>query len=216
MKTVIVSGMNAKSMTTCILFVLGVVVTAPSVTPAKSERRNSLSSLSSSDSDDSEERQKAIRGELIKLKGRRKHNSFSVSSERSASVTSNVRYSRSKDNRSSSKNSSHPTRNMSPSPSRGTTTSTGTEHSAPIAFDMSNRAKLPKGIDNIRPHLENVDNVPLLVSLFTDCTPATAKEMIKIMQEYDEVVCVIGSMANESNIPIFLQADARYNHYTAI
>lgn len=99
---------------------------------------------------------------------------------------------------------------MSPSPSRVTTASTMTEHSAPIAFDMSNRAKLPKGIDNIRPHLENVDNVPLLVSLFTDCNPETTKEMIKIMQEEEEVVCVLGSMANESNIPIFLQADARY------
>lgn len=98
---------------------------------------------------------------------------------------------------------------MSPSPSRVTTASTNTDHSAPIAFDMSNRAKLPKGIDNIRPHLENVDNVPLLVSLFTDCTADTANEMIKIMQEYEEVVCVIGSMANESNLPIFLQADAR-------
>ncbi|KFM78852.1 hypothetical protein X975_25766, partial [Stegodyphus mimosarum] len=35
---------------------------------------------------------------------------------------------------------------------------------------MSNRAKLPKGTENIRPHIENVDNVPLQVSLFTDCT----------------------------------------------
>lgn len=144
------------------------------------------------------------------MKSRRKHNSFSVSSERSESVTSNAR--RSRDFRSASKNSAHPNpqRNMSPSPSRVTTASTNTDHSAPIAFDMSNRAKLPKGIDNIRPHLENVDNVPLLVSLFTDCTPDTAKEMIKVMQEYEEVVCVIGSMANESNLPIFLQADARY------
>jgi len=33
------------------------------------------------------------------------------------------------------------------------------------------QARLPKGIRNIRPHIDNVDNVPLLVSLFTDCTP---------------------------------------------
>ena len=32
------------------------------------------------------------------------------------------------------------------------------------------QARLPKGIENIRPHIEKVDNVPLLVSLFTDCT----------------------------------------------
>ncbi|KAH8864953.1 Transmembrane protein 94 [Schistosoma japonicum] len=34
-----------------------------------------------------------------------------------------------------------------------------------------NKSRLPCGIDNIRPHLENIDNVPLQVSLFTDCTP---------------------------------------------
>ena len=33
------------------------------------------------------------------------------------------------------------------------------------------QARLPKGIKNIRPHIDDVDNVPLLVSLFTDCTP---------------------------------------------
>jgi len=33
------------------------------------------------------------------------------------------------------------------------------------------QARLPKGIRNIRPHIDDVDNVPLLVSLFTDCTP---------------------------------------------
>lgn len=141
------------------------------------------------------------------IKRRAKQNS--VCSDRSESTFNRIR---SKEFRSSSKascNNSNPVRNLSPSPSHNTTTSTITEHSAPIAFDMSNRAKLPKGINNIRPHLENVDNVPLLVSLFTDCTPEATKEMIKIMQEYEEVVCVIGSMANESNMPIFLQADAR-------
>ncbi|RWS16661.1 uncharacterized protein B4U79_14914 [Dinothrombium tinctorium] len=96
---------------------------------------------------------------------------------------------------------------ISPSPSRNTESS-NTDNSAPIAFDMSNRAKLPKGIENIRPHLENIDNVPLLVSLFTDCTPETTREMIKIMQENGEIVCVLGSTANIYNMPIFLQADA--------
>lgn len=83
-----------------------------------------------------------------------------------------------------------------------------TEQSAPINFDMSNRAKLPRGIDKIRPHLEQIDNVPLLVSLFTDCTPDATREMLHIMQEYGEVVCVLGSAANADNMGIFLQADA--------
>ncbi|XP_063896687.1 transmembrane protein 94 [Helicoverpa armigera] len=83
-----------------------------------------------------------------------------------------------------------------------------TDHSAPVNFDMSNRAKLPRGIENIRPHIEQVDNVPLLVSLFTDCTARSVQLMIQIMQDYGEVVCVMGSAANCLNMEIFMQADA--------
>jgi hypothetical protein len=53
-----------------------------------------------------------------------------------------------------------------------------------------------------------VDNVPLLVSLFTDCTPAACEEMIRIMQDYEQVVCVFGSTASAHNTVMFLQADA--------
>eukprot|EP00095_Tigriopus_kingsejongensis_P007584 maker-scaffold506_size152672-snap-gene-0.29 protein:Tk07584 transcript:maker-scaffold506_size152672-snap-gene-0.29-mRNA-1 annotation:"Uncharacterized protein KIAA0195" len=83
-----------------------------------------------------------------------------------------------------------------------------TTDSDPFEYDMSNRAQLPRGIENIRPHLETMDNVPLLVSLFTDSTAETTKEMVKIMQEYGEVICVMGSSANYKNIPTFLQSDA--------
>ncbi|XP_076680617.1 transmembrane protein 94-like protein l(2)k05819 isoform X2 [Andrena cerasifolii] len=83
-----------------------------------------------------------------------------------------------------------------------------TEQSAPVNFDLSNRAKLPRGIDKIRPHIELIDNVPLLVSLFTDCNTAVTREMLHIMQDYGEVVCVLGSSANAENMPIFMQADA--------
>lgn len=38
-------------------------------------------------------------------------------------------------------------------------------------FSSSRQAKLPRGIHQVRPHLKNIDNVPLLVPLFTDCTP---------------------------------------------
>ena len=41
----------------------------------------------------------------------------------------------------------------------------------PSKSDM--QAQLPRGINQIRPHLEGVDNVPLLVNLFTDCTAAS-------------------------------------------
>lgn len=56
-----------------------------------------------------------------------------------------------------------------------------------------------------------MDNVPLLVSLFTDCTADTTEQMLSIMQEYDQVVCVLGSSANVKNFSLFAQADARYN-----
>ncbi|XP_036318816.1 transmembrane protein 94 isoform X4 [Rhagoletis pomonella] len=82
-----------------------------------------------------------------------------------------------------------------------------TEQSAPVHFDMSNRAKLPRGIENIRPHLEQVDNVPLQVSLFTDCSPEATRQMLDIMQSYGEIVVCLGSSASNSNAKIFLQAD---------
>ncbi|XP_056019199.1 transmembrane protein 94-like isoform X2 [Ostrea edulis] len=72
---------------------------------------------------------------------------------------------------------------------------------------LDNRARLPRGIENIRPHLENVDNVPLLVNLFTDCTTETTREMMEIMQEYGEVVVCAGSNLNIDNINLFLQGD---------
>nr|CAD7400460.1 unnamed protein product [Timema poppensis] len=83
---------------------------------------------------------------------------------------------------------------------------------ADVAALFHTRAKLPRGIENIRPHLEKIDNVPLLVSLFTDCTPSATRDMLHIMQEYGEVVCIIGSSASAENMPIFLQADARHIH----
>ena len=73
---------------------------------------------------------------------------------------------------------------------------------------MSNiHAKLPKGIENIRPHIKKADNVPLLVPLFTDCNADTITEMIKIMQENSEVVLCLGNAWNHENMKIFSQAD---------
>ena len=75
------------------------------------------------------------------------------------------------------------------------------------AFQSYIRAKLPKGIHNIRPHLKNMDNVPLQVPLFTDCTVNAIREMIEIMQENGEVVMCLGNAWNQNNLSIFAQAD---------
>ncbi|XP_019854507.1 PREDICTED: transmembrane protein 94-like [Amphimedon queenslandica] len=69
------------------------------------------------------------------------------------------------------------------------------------------KAKLPKGVENVRSHLKNVDNVPLLVPLFTDCSPDAVEEMFKIMQENGEVVLCIGNAAVVDNLSLFKHAD---------
>lgn len=82
-----------------------------------------------------------------------------------------------------------------------------TDSDVPSFLEDCNRAKLPRGIHQVRPHLKNIDNVPLLVPLFTDCTPDTMCEMMKIMQENREVTCCLGSSANFRNTRLFLQSD---------
>ncbi|VDK42186.1 unnamed protein product [Anisakis simplex] len=72
---------------------------------------------------------------------------------------------------------------------------------------LPNVAGLPSGIENIRSHLKTVDNVPLLVNLFTDCDYKTDAEMIKVMKEYGETVLVVGSALNADNTNTFNQAD---------
>ncbi|XP_069510906.1 transmembrane protein 94 isoform X3 [Ambystoma mexicanum] len=82
-----------------------------------------------------------------------------------------------------------------------------TDSDIPSFLEDCNRAKLPRGIHQVRPHLQNIDNVPLLVPLFTDCTPETMCEMMKIMQECGEVTCCLGSSASIRNSCLYLQSD---------
>ena len=44
--------------------------------------------------------------------------------------------------------------------------------------DWDVNAKLPHGIESVKRHLREVDNVPLLVSLFTDVTKETTMQMV--------------------------------------
>ncbi|NP_001348670.1 Cation-transporting P-type ATPase C-terminal domain-containing protein [Caenorhabditis elegans] len=72
---------------------------------------------------------------------------------------------------------------------------------------IPNIARLPTGVQNVRPHLDEVDNVPLLVGLFTDSNTSAVEEMIEIMQENGEVVMVVGSCRNASNSMIYSKAN---------
>jgi hypothetical protein len=73
--------------------------------------------------------------------------------------------------------------------------------------DWDVNAKLPHGINSVRQHLKDVDNVPLLVSLFTDATKDTTTEMIDIFQEYNDTVIAVGLSHLPRNSKIFATAD---------
>lgn len=73
--------------------------------------------------------------------------------------------------------------------------------------DWDVHAKLPHGVAAIRKHLREIDNVPLLVSLYTDATPETVNDMVGVFQEYGEVVMTIGSAYRELNQQIFATSD---------
>ncbi|EDV19392.1 uncharacterized protein TRIADDRAFT_62122 [Trichoplax adhaerens] len=81
------------------------------------------------------------------------------------------------------------------------------EFEATHEYHTSTAAKLPCGTAAIRPHLETVDDVPLLVPLFTDCTHEASLEMITIMQEYNEITCCVGSSMNCENSKLFSRSD---------
>jgi hypothetical protein len=69
------------------------------------------------------------------------------------------------------------------------------------------KAQLPHGIAEIRRHLEEVDDVPLRVSTFTDSTPGAMRDMIGILQENGELVCAVGTGLRFSNAASFKCAD---------
>lgn len=73
--------------------------------------------------------------------------------------------------------------------------------------DWDVNAKLPHGVDEVRKHLEEVDNVPLLVSLFTDTTKRRTKEMLEVFRDYHDTVLAIGIAHLPWNDEIFATAD---------
>ncbi|KAJ2719721.1 hypothetical protein GGI07_005045 [Coemansia sp. Benny D115] len=73
--------------------------------------------------------------------------------------------------------------------------------------DHDIKARLPRGIENIRPHLAEVDDIPLQISLFAECTPNATREMVRIFQENGDLVCCIGSALADSNTLTFSAAD---------
>jgi hypothetical protein len=82
------------------------------------------------------------------------------------------------------------------------------EHRMISAYaDWDVNAKLPHGIKEIRKHLVDVDNVPLLVSLFTDATYQSTRDMVGILREHNDTVLVLGCSHHSKNLKIFESSD---------
>ena len=71
-------------------------------------------------------------------------------------------------------------------------------------FGMADfNAKLPHGVDAVIRHLKDVDNVPLLVRLYTDVTKKSTAEMVQIFREHSDTVLTIGLSHVSHNDEIF-------------
>ena len=73
--------------------------------------------------------------------------------------------------------------------------------------DWDVNAKLPHGVENVKRHLEEVDNVPLLVSLYTDVSKETTAEMVDVFQEYNDTVLAVGLSHLPGNQKVFFRSD---------
>jgi hypothetical protein len=79
--------------------------------------------------------------------------------------------------------------------------------------DITEKSKMPRGVQNVRPHLEDVDDIPLRLPLFANCDPDSVTEMMKIFQENGEVVLSVGVSSHESNVPAFAQVKEKSFFY---
>jgi hypothetical protein len=73
--------------------------------------------------------------------------------------------------------------------------------------DWDVKARMPHGTAAIREHIARVDNVPLLVSIFTDATSTTTREMLDIFKEHGETVLGFGTAYRCANGPLFKRAN---------
>ncbi|RKP05825.1 hypothetical protein THASP1DRAFT_32342 [Thamnocephalis sphaerospora] len=83
----------------------------------------------------------------------------------------------------------------------------GLSRSAGYVEQHDIKARLPHGTEQIRRHLQHVDDIPLHVPLFAECSPPATTEMMCIFQEYGDVVCAVGSVLNDRNALQFAMAD---------
>ncbi|KAJ1503977.1 hypothetical protein HMI56_001854 [Coelomomyces lativittatus] len=69
------------------------------------------------------------------------------------------------------------------------------------------KAQLPRGISEIHHHLQQVDDIPLHVSLFAESSPSKMASMIHLFQDHQDVVCCLGSTLSLHPPRSFMAAD---------
>lgn len=76
----------------------------------------------------------------------------------------------------------------------------------PTGTEVDTKAKLPRGISNVRPHLQIVDDIPLHISLFSNCDSRSTSEMMEVYEEWGEVVVAVRSALNWTTIQTSLHS----------
>lgn len=79
----------------------------------------------------------------------------------------------------------------------------GEKSAEPLQPYTDPKSKLPRGVANIRPHLRDVDDIPLHISLFAESDAKSVSEMLKIYRENGETAICLGSTLGGSNLEVF-------------
>ncbi|SCM02466.1 conserved Plasmodium protein, unknown function [Plasmodium chabaudi adami] len=62
---------------------------------------------------------------------------------------------------------------------------------------------IPSGINNIKTHIQEVDDIPLRVSSYSGCNQFNTAEMIKILLENNEIITCVGNSLNCCNFELY-------------
>ncbi|SBT86624.1 conserved Plasmodium protein, unknown function [Plasmodium malariae] len=76
-------------------------------------------------------------------------------------------------------------------------------HIQPSFKNRDGKVVIPSGINNIKTHIEEVDDIPLRVSSYSGCNQFNTAEMIKILLENNEIITCVGNSLNCENFGIF-------------
>lgn len=72
--------------------------------------------------------------------------------------------------------------------------------------------KPPSGVTEVRQYIEQTqDDMPLRVSVHTNCTKKAITDMIRLMQDQGEIVCVMGASVNAASSEPYRVADVAFS-----